>query len=102
MVGGDFRPQGQPQSLEEIVARVRKRWQGIQGGHFRGPDCHSRGPDISLDNVLHGPAGRDGNRAAFREGCANGGARPAFQAALESVEKGLFDHFFFDAVSFQR
>jgi membrane protease subunit HflK len=32
MAGGDFRPEGQPPSLEEIIARVRKRWQGFKGG----------------------------------------------------------------------
>ena len=32
MVGRDFRPQGQPPSLEEIVDGARKKWQGFKGG----------------------------------------------------------------------
>lgn len=34
MEGQDFRPQGQPPSLEEVVARAKQRWQGIKGGPF--------------------------------------------------------------------
>lgn len=32
MAGEDFRPQEQPPSLEEIIARVRKIWQASKGG----------------------------------------------------------------------
>ena len=32
MVGGDFRPQGQPPSLEEILERVLQQWRGFRGG----------------------------------------------------------------------
>jgi membrane protease subunit HflK len=32
MVGGDFRPQGQPRSLEEVLAKVMQQWRGFRGG----------------------------------------------------------------------
>jgi len=32
MVGGDFRPQGQPPSLEEVIAKVLQQWRGVRGG----------------------------------------------------------------------
>jgi len=32
MVGGDFRPQGQPPSLEEALAKVMDQWRGFRGG----------------------------------------------------------------------
>jgi membrane protease subunit HflK len=32
MVGGDFRPQGQPPSLEDILAKVLQQWRGFRGG----------------------------------------------------------------------
>jgi modulator of FtsH protease HflK len=32
MVGGDFRPQGQPPSLEEVLAKVVQQWRGFRGG----------------------------------------------------------------------
>jgi len=32
MVGEDFRPQGQPPSLEEVLAKVTQQWRGVRGG----------------------------------------------------------------------
>jgi len=32
MVGGDFRPQGQPPSLEEVLAKFTQQWRGFRGG----------------------------------------------------------------------
>jgi len=32
MVGGDFRPQGQTPSLEEVIAKVLQQWRGFKGG----------------------------------------------------------------------
>jgi membrane protease subunit HflK len=32
MVGGDFRPQGRPPSLEEVLAKVMQQWRGFRGG----------------------------------------------------------------------
>jgi membrane protease subunit HflK len=32
MVRGDFRPQGQPPSLEEVIAKVLQQWRGFRGG----------------------------------------------------------------------
>ena len=32
MVGGDFRPQGQPPSLEEVLAKVVQQWRVFRGG----------------------------------------------------------------------
>ena len=35
MVGGDFRPQGQPPSLEEAFAKVLDQWRGFRGGPIK-------------------------------------------------------------------
>jgi membrane protease subunit HflK len=32
MVGGDFRPQGQPPSLEEVLTKFTQQWRGFRGG----------------------------------------------------------------------
>ena len=67
----DDRPEGQPpfSELERILAQGREQWRGFRGGLILGLVALVMGP-LRLVQLVHGPAGRDGDRAALWKGGA--------------------------------